>query len=107
MNYKPFGNRVVGILKKQTGDKKTESGILFVPTNTETERYDELEVVAVGRGYVTQNGQLVPMEAKIGDIVLVMKNSALPLPKNGSDVEYAVFQESDIIAHKGSVETVQ
>jgi chaperonin GroES len=103
MNYKPFGNRVVGKLKKSV-EKKTESG-LYIPLTSETERYDEVEIVAVGRGYVTQQGNIVEMESKVGDVVLIMKNSGLPLPKKGNDEldaneEYVVFQESDIICRK-------
>lgn len=103
MKYKPRGNRIIGKIKHET-EKKSESGLIHLPANSETEKYDEIKIVAVGRGYITQNGTIAPMESKVGDIVLVAKNGSMPLPTKDTDLgeneEYVVFQESDIIAVK-------
>jgi len=111
MKYKPFGNRVVAKITKDTSEKKTAGGLLYLAPNADPHNYDEMEIVAVGRGYPTQTGTIVPMESQVGDIVYVSKNAWLPLPASESpelaeNEEYGVFQESEIIVKVGSVNDV-
>jgi co-chaperonin GroES (HSP10) len=92
MNYRPYGNRVVGKVIK-SGEAKSPAGLILVQSQ-EPEQVVKVEVVGVGRGYFTQQGVLVEMETKVGDIVYVPK-TAIGLPKIDGD-DYVVFQESDI-----------
>lgn len=102
MVYQPLGQRIVGILPKQ---KEKKVGSIYIAGATELDKYDEINVVEVGRGYISQSGAVVPMQTKVGDKVLVAKGTALTLPIIGDEVfdidnEYVVFQESDIIVRK-------
>jgi len=104
--YKPkaYGQRVIGIRNRELQEKKFGS-IILAPTAADIEMVDEIEVYQVGRGYVSQSGIIVPLEVKVGDKVLISKNTAFPLPKTGDATfdatkEYVVFQESDIVSGK-------
>lgn len=107
MNYSPLSNRVVGKMKVK-GEKKLASGIIVpVGAQEQDDPYTEIEVVAVGRGYVSQSGQLVPMETKVGDTVVLIKMQPFILPTEGNpelaeNERYVVFQESDIFVKKTS-----
>jgi co-chaperonin GroES (HSP10) len=92
MNYKPYGSRVVGKVIKAS-EPKSAGGLILIQ-NPEVDSLAKVEVVAVGRGYFTQQGIKIDMETQVGDIVYVPK-TAIGLPKIEGD-EYVVFQESDI-----------
>ena len=99
MNYYPLSNRIVGKMKKKA-DKKTASGII-IPEDVNKSPYITVEVVAVGRGYVSQSGNLVEMETKVGDKVMLINSTPFVLPREGNpelaeNEDYVVFQESDI-----------
>ena len=53
-------------------------------------------MVAVGPGRVLDNGQLVPMQVKVGDRVLFAKYSGTEVKINGQ--EYLILHEGDILA---------
>lgn len=102
--YYPLGQRIVGVLKKTPKEVKVGS-IILAPNTNDGERYDEITITEVGRGYISQSGNVVPMQSKVGDVVLVNKGGSLPLPKIGDasfdeENEYVAFQESDIIVKK-------
>ena len=99
MNYEPLSQRIIGKRKKKT-DKQTAAGII-IPQDINDNPYIEVEVLAVGRGYVSQSGNIVPMETKVGDIVLLINTTPFILPKDKSpeiaeNEELVIFQESDI-----------
>jgi len=99
MNYSPLSNRVVAKMKKK-GEKVSKGGIIITADVNDTP-YDIVEVVAIGRGYVAQNGQLVSMETKVGDKVMLIKTTPFILPRDNNpeladNEDYVVFQESDI-----------
>lgn len=105
MNYQPLSNRIVGKMKVKS-EKVLPSGII-VPAGAQEQEspYVEVEVVAVGRGYVSQSGNIVPMETKVGDKVILIKVQPFILPSEGNpelaeDERYVVFQESDIFVKK-------
>lgn len=101
MNYVPLSNRIIGKLKK-VKEKKLDSGLVIPEEiNKNSNPYRVVEVLAVGRGHISYSGQIVPMETKVGDIVLVMNISPFILPKDNcpeikEDEEIVVFQETDI-----------
>jgi len=75
--------------------KKTKSGIIIPDTATK-ERPEQGEVIAVGPGKVTDDGKLVPMNIKIGDIVLFSKYGPDEIKIDG--VEYYILREDSILA---------
>jgi co-chaperonin GroES (HSP10) len=70
-----------------------------------TKPYFYATVVAVGRGLVTQIGELIEPELKVGDTVLMFNTPAFVLPKEDSEdladnEEYVIFTENDAVCKK-------
>ncbi len=69
MNIRPIGERVV--IKPMQKEEKTQSGILL--PDSAQEKPIEGEVVAVGPGRINEKGERVPLEVKVGDVVVFAK----------------------------------
>ena len=91
MKIKPLGERVV--IKKLEAEEKTKSGIVL--TGTAKERPQEAEVVAVGPGVYTQNGDLLPVSVKAGDVVVYNSYSGQEVEENG--IKYFIISDNDIL----------
>lgn len=65
MTLQPIHDNILVKLQEET---KATSSLIIVPNET-TLKY--AEVVAVGEGYLTDNGQRTPMTVKVGDKVLL------------------------------------
>ncbi len=92
VNFVPLGERVV--VKPIEQDQQTKGGI-FLP-DTAKEKPQEGEVVAVGPGRVSEDGNRIPMELSNGDKVIYSKFAGTEY-KEGDD-EYLILRESDILA---------
>ena len=66
MSLKPLNDRV--LVKRLESEERTASG-LYIP-DTAKEKPSKGEVVAVGPGKHADDGKLVPMAVKVGDMVL-------------------------------------
>ena len=91
MNFKPLHDRV--LVKRVASDEKTAGGIII--PDTAKEKPQEGKVVAVGSGSRTEDGKLIPMDVKIGDLVLFGKWSGTEVKIDGK--EYSIMKESDIM----------
>ena len=91
-NFKPLGERVV--VKPSEGEQTTKGGIY--PPDTAKEKPQEGEVVAVGPGRVSEDGNRIPMELAKGDRVIYSKFAGTEY-KDGDD-ELLSLRESDILA---------
>ena len=91
MNIKHLADRVV--IKMTEAEETTKSGIIL--TAGAKEKPQIAEVVAVGPG-ATENGNLIPMEVKVGDKILVSKYSGTEVKVDG--VEYTILKQSDVLA---------
>lgn len=92
MNLRPLHDRV--IVKRLDQETKTASG-LIIP-DAAAEKPDQGEILAVGNGKVQDNGQVRPLEVKVGDRVLFGKYSGQAVKVNGE--ELLVMREEDIMA---------
>lgn len=91
MRLKPLGNKVV--VKPQESEEKTKGGIVL--PDTAKEKPQEGKVVAIGSGrYIS--GKKVPLEVKVGDVVLFKKYGPDEIKINGE--EYYILEEEDILA---------
>ncbi len=95
MNIKPLADRVVIEVLEE---KEKIVGGIYMP-DTAKEKPQEGRVVAVGQGRVADNGQLVKMEVKVGDVVLFSKYAGTEIKV--ADKEYLVMRESDLLAILG------
>ena len=91
MKIRPLHDRV--IVKRLDEEKKTASGIVI--PDTAAEKPDQGEVMAVGKGKLSEEGKLVPVEVKVGDRVLFGKYSGQTV-RVKSD-ELLVMREEDIM----------
>ena len=92
MNLRPLHDRV--IVKRLDQETKTASG-LIIP-DAAAEKPDQGEILAIGNGKVQDNGQVRPLEVKVGDRVLFGKYSGQAVKVDGQ--ELLVMREEDIMA---------
>ncbi|NLE00385.1 MAG: co-chaperone GroES [Fibrobacter sp.] len=92
MNVKPLEDRV--IVKPLEAETKTAGGII-IPDNAK-EKPQKGEIVAVGPGKYSNNGEKIAMTVKTGDKVLYGKYSGTEVKIDGTD--YLIMHESDILA---------
>jgi chaperonin GroES len=88
----PLGDRVV--VKAIEQEAQTKSG-LYVP-DTAKERPQEGTVVAAGPGRMTDDGNRIAMDIKVGDVVLYSKFAGSEITEDGE--ELLVLTERDIVA---------
>ena len=92
MNIRPIGERVV--IKPMQKEEKTQSGILL--PDSAQEKPIEGEVMAVGSGRINEKGERVPLEVKVGDIVVFAKFIGTNVKQGG--VGYLIVNgERDIL----------
>jgi chaperonin GroES len=91
MNFRPLHDRV--LVQPLDGEEKTAGGIII--PDTAKEKPSEGKVIAVGPGAKTEDGKILPMEVKVGDLVLFGKWSGTEVKIHG--VEYSIMKESDIM----------
>ena len=92
MNIKPLADRIV-VKPLEAAEKK--QGNIIIP-DTAKEKPMQGEIVAVGPGKVSDNGQKVAMEVKKGDKILYGKYSGTEVQIDGAD--YLIMRESDVLA---------
>src|SRR3954449_3545410 len=104
MKFRPLHDRVV--VRRLEGEEKTKGGIII--PDTDKEKPQEGEVVAVGPGARDDAGKLIPIDLKPGDRVLFGKWSGTEVKIDGE--ELLIMKESDImgvIEQSGSAKTEQ
>jgi chaperonin GroES len=92
MGVRPLNDKV--LVKRVGAPEKTKGGIII--PDTATEKPQEGEVVAVGKGKVLENGSTRPLDVKKGDRVLFGKYGGTEINFKGDD--YVILDESEILA---------
>ncbi|MBI2644269.1 MAG: co-chaperone GroES [Candidatus Wildermuthbacteria bacterium] len=93
MTIKPLADHILIEPLKQ--EEKTETGILL-PDTAERETPEQGRVLAVGPGKKTDDGKVVPLDVKAGDVVLFTKYG--PNKIKVEDKEYLIAKEEDVLA---------
>ncbi|HRY60107.1 MAG TPA: co-chaperone GroES [Patescibacteria group bacterium] len=93
MNLVPLKDKIVVRPIKEKIESK--SGIV-IPETISADLPQKGEVIAVGKGKITAEGKLLPMEVKVGDKVLFTKYS--PTAIKNEDEELFILSESDVLA---------
>ena len=91
MKFRPLHDRVV--VKRIDAEEKTAGGIII--PDTAKEKPQQGEVIAVGPGARNEQGQLVPLDVRVGDAVLFGKWSGTEVKIDGEDL--LIMKESDIL----------
>ena len=94
VKLQPLADRLV--VRPIEREEKTKTGI-YLP-DTAKEKPQEGEVIAVGPGRLSEDGKLIPMEVKVGDIVVYSKYGGTEIKVD--DEELMILRESDILAKK-------
>ncbi len=92
MNIRPLHDRVI---IKRMEEERTSPGGIVIP-DTAAEKPIRGEVVAVGKGKLMENGEVRPLDVKVGDKVLFGKYSGTEVKVDGQ--ELLVMREEDIMA---------
>ena len=92
MKIRPLYDRI--IVKRVEAETQTKSG-LYIPDSAK-EKPIEGEVIAVGNGKVTDNGDVRPLEVKAGDRVLFGKYSGTEIKLEGE--ERVILREDEVLA---------
>ena len=92
MKIRPLQDRV--IVKRLEEEEKSAGGIII--PDTAKEKPMGAEVIAVGKGKVTDDGKVIPMEVKVGDKVLIGKYAGTEVKIDG--VEHLIMREDEILA---------
>ncbi|HEY9164020.1 MAG TPA: co-chaperone GroES [Magnetovibrio sp.] len=91
MKFRPLHDRV--LVRRVAQEEKTAGGIII--PDTAKEKPSEGEIVAAGTGARREDGSIVAMEVKAGDMVLFGKWSGTEVSVNGE--ELLIMKESDIL----------
>jgi chaperonin GroES len=89
---KPLEDRIV--IQQLDAEQVTTSGII-IPDSAK-EKPQEGTVVSVGPGRIDDNGNRVPIDVAIGDVVLYSRYGGTEVKYDG--VEYLVLSARDILA---------
>ncbi len=95
LNMKPLGDRVV--VEPLEKDEETFAGGQLILPDTAKEKPQQGKVLAVGAGRLDEDGERIPMEVKVGDIVVFAKYSGTQF-KTEDGKEILFMRESDILA---------
>jgi chaperonin GroES len=93
MKIKPLYDHI--LIEPMKKEEMTKTGILL-PDTVEKERPEQGKIIAVGIGKKTEDGKIIPLEVKPGDIVLFSKYG--PNEVKVEDKEYLIAKEEDILA---------
>lgn len=95
MKISPLYDRV---LLKRIEEQEVRKGGIIIPDSAK-EKPQEADVIAVGKGRVNDEGNVVPLEVKKGDKVLIGKYSGTEVTIDG--VEHIILREEEILAKIG------
>ncbi|MFH0764148.1 MAG: co-chaperone GroES [Candidatus Omnitrophota bacterium] len=92
MKIQPLADRImVSVLEA----KEVTKGGIVLP-DTAKEKPQEAEVIAVGKGKISDEGKNIAPEVKAGDKILFGKYSGTEITVDGK--EYLILKEEDILA---------
>jgi chaperonin GroES len=96
MKFQPLHDRV--LVRRVAEEEKTTGGIII--PDTAKEKPMEGQVVAVGPGARSENGEIHALDVKVGDRVLFGKWSGTEIKMDGE--EFLIMKESDLMGIIGA-----
>jgi chaperonin GroES len=91
MKIRPLQDR---ILIQRIDEEETTKGGIIIP-DTAKEKPSEGKVVACGKGKVSEDGKVQPLDVKKGDRVLFSKYSGTEVNIEGD--EHLIIREDDVL----------
>ncbi len=91
MNIRPLQDRI--LVKRIEEEEKTEGGIII--PDTAKEKPVEGKVIAVGKGKVSEDGKVMPLDVKKGNRILFGKYAGTEVKIEGE--EHLIMKEDDVL----------
>ena len=92
MKLRPLQDRII---VERIEEETTTAGGIIIPDTVSKEKPQEGKIVAAGKGKMNDEGKLIPMDVKVGDLVLFGKYSGSEVKIDGQ--EYLIMREDDIL----------
>lgn len=92
ISIKPLEDRIV--IRQVEAEQTTASG-LVIP-DTAKEKPQEGEVIAVGPGRVDDNGNRIPVDVKVGDVVIYSRYGGTEVKYDGQELQ--ILSSRDVLA---------
>ena len=92
MNVRPLHDRII-VLRIDEGEQKV--GGIIIP-DTAKEKPQQGKVIAAGKGKIKDDGKVVPMDVKKGDLILFGKYGGQEIKLDGQ--EYLIMREEEVLA---------
>lgn len=96
MKLQPLGDRVV-VKAQEENEARTPSGLVIPDTAKEKPQFGE--VLAVGPGSLNDDGERMPMDVSVGDVVVYSKFGGTEIKVEGE--EYLILSSRDLLAIVG------
>ena len=94
MNIRPLRDKV--IVKPRPVEDMSKGGIIIPETSKDAPV--EGTVVAVGNGILTRDGNIIPLDVKVGDKILYKKNGQTVTEIEVDGDKYLIMSEMDILS---------
>ena len=91
MKFRPLHDRVV--VRRIDEEEKSVGGIII--PDTAKEKPSQGKIVAVGSGARNENGEITPLDVRVGDTILFGKWSGTEIKIDGEDL--LIMKESDVM----------
>jgi chaperonin GroES len=95
MDLKPIGDRI--LVRREASEEKTSGGIIL--PDAAKKKPQRGSILAVGPGKLnTKDGSRIPMQLKVGDVVLFTSWAGDEFKDNKKGGEVLLMHESDVMA---------
>ncbi|OGF64076.1 MAG: co-chaperone GroES [Candidatus Fischerbacteria bacterium RBG_13_37_8] len=91
IKIRPLHDRV---LAKRLEEKEQIKGGIIIP-DTAKEKPQQAKILAVGKGKMLEDGKVIPLDVKEGDIVLISKYAGTEIKMQNE--EYLILREDEIL----------
>ena len=91
MKITPLRDRI--LVKRLEEETKSRGGIII--PDTAKEKPMEGKVTAVGKGRILENGDIQPLDVKVGDKILFTKYAGTEVRVD--DVEHLILKEEEVL----------
>jgi chaperonin GroES len=92
MSIRPLHDRV--LVRREEEETKTAGGIVL--PGSAAEKPSRGEVIAAGKGKINENGDVRPLDVKVGDKVIFGQYAGSTVKVNGE--EFLIMSENEILA---------
>ena len=94
-NFRPLHDRI--LVQRLESEEKTKGGIII--PDTAKEKPQQGKVVNVGKGRVSDDGKVHPLDVKAGEKILFSKYAGTEVKMEGT--EFIIMREDDVLGIVG------